>query len=225
MFILMSDFLFAPGNAPFSVALLVVMIIALLEGVGTLFGMGISGVMDSLFPEVGLEMDAPDMDSPTSLGRLLSWIRVKGVPVLILMIIFLTSFGLLGLMMQKIITGVFGQPLNSIIVTIPAIFMSLPVVRLFGMFFQRYMPKDETSAVGLDSFIGLISTITLGEARTDFPAQSKLKDKFGKTHYIMVEPDDGDTTFRQHDDILLVRRVNSVFFGIKNINKTLVDND
>lgn len=221
MFVFLNDFLSAEANAPFSIAIMIVIMIAMLEGIGMFLGFGISAFVDNLFPEMDFEVDAPEMESASSLGRVISWIRVRGVPALVLMIIFLTSFGLSGLFLQTAIKGIIGEPLNSWIVMIPAFLVALPSVRIFGGIVAKYMPKDETSAVGLDSFIGKLATITIGEATTKKPAQGKVRDEFGKFHYLMIEPDLVEERFAQNEEVLLVKRENSVFYAIKNKKESM----
>ncbi|MEL6964311.1 MAG: OB-fold-containig protein, partial [Pseudomonadota bacterium] len=73
------------------------------------------------------------------------------------------------------------------------------------------------------SFVGRVATITLGSARLGQPAQAKLQDQHGQTHYVMVEPDRQDITFEQGSRVLLVARARGVFRAIKNKNNALID--
>lgn len=223
MFVFLNDFLSAQANAPFSIAIMIVVLIAMLEGIGMFLGFGLTSFVDNLFPEMDIDMEAPEMESATSPGRAFGWIRVKGVPVLVLMIIFLTSFGLCGLFLQTAIKAIIGAPLDSMIVTLPAFLFAIPSVRVFGGVVARVMPKDETTAVGLDSFVGKVATITLGTAKKNQPAQGKVKDEHGKIHYLMIEPDLAEEQFMQNEEVLLVRREKSTFYAIKNNNESMSD--
>ena len=78
----MLEFLTATGNTPFSVALALMFGIAILEGVTSLLGFALSSVIDSLLPDLDLEVDlAAEMETPSPLSRMLSWLRVGQVPV------------------------------------------------------------------------------------------------------------------------------------------------
>lgn len=85
------------------------------------------------------------------------------------------------------------------------------------------MPKDETEAVSTDSFVGRIALITLGKAEKGNPAQARLKDRFGKSHYIMVEPETEDVVFEQGEQVLLITKSSAVFLAIKNTKDVLID--
>lgn len=198
--------------------------IALLEGIGTLFGAGISNALESIFPEADIDVDieGPDMDSPTALSRILSWLRIGQVPVLVLMVIFLVTFGLAGLILQNTLLTMFGFMLPASVAWIGPFALALPTMRVFGGGLAKIIPKDETSAVSHDSFVGRVATITLGKAESGKPAQAKVRDSHGKTHYIMLEPDLKEEIFEQGSEVLLVKRSGSVFYAINNTNSSLV---
>lgn len=223
----MLEFLTADGNQPFTVALAVMLIIAVFEGVTTLMGAGISELLDALLPDIDIDvdvdLDADSSGSSDSLSRVLGWLRIGQVPVLILLIILLTSFGLIGLGIQSFLHGSVGLLLPGWVASIPALFMSLPVVRVLGGGLAKIMPKDETDAVSEASFIGRIAVITLGSARSGSPAEARLKDEHGQMHYVMVEPDNDNEEFGQGSSVLLVKQESAVFKAIRNTNEALTD--
>ena len=106
---------------------------------------------------------------------------------------------------------------------VPIMLVSLPVVRLLAGLLAMIMPKDETTAVAESSFVGRIATITLGKATFGSPAQGKLQDEHGQTHYVMIEPDSPDLEFTQGAKVLITERNGSVFRGIANTTAALVD--
>lgn len=227
----MMYFLFATENLPFSIALAVMLIIAALEGVSTLLGLGIFGFLDTLLPDLDLEIDAdldinsPDFQHPAPFTKLLAWFRIGQVPAIILLIVFLSSFGLIGLILQSVLTNVIGAMLPALIAAVPVFFLSLPVVRLVGGILARIVPKDETDAVSEKSFIGRIAFITIGRAKAGSPAQAKLKDGKGQTHYIMVEPNEPEDVFEQGSPVLLISQQGAVFRAIQNPSEALTDTD
>lgn len=219
----MISFLLASQNFIFTVSLVLMLAIAVLEGCATLLGAGFSEFLDSVLPEldVDVDLDLLGADSPPPLSRFLSWFRVGEVPALMLLVIFLTAFGLIGLFFQSIASRVTAHLLPGVMVAIPAFLVSMPIVRLGGGLLSKVMPKDETEAVSEKSFIGSVATIVLGAASKGKPAQAKLKDTFGQTHYIMVEPDDANDVFKKGTEVILVVQEGSVFRAIRNNSAAL----
>lgn len=232
----MLEFLLAAENTPFTVALVLMFGIAVLEGLLTFLGFGLSSTLDALIPDfdagyetnIGSELEpgiAPELDSPSALSRLLGWLRVGKVPALMLLVTFLTGFGLSGLALQSFVRGVTGALLPGLIMSIPAFLIALPVVRIFGGLLNKVMPQDETDAVTEESLVGRIATITLGTAKTGSPAEAKVRDLHGTTHYVMVEPDIANIEFSSGSSVLLVKKEGAVFKAIDNPNPALVDEE
>lgn len=232
----MIAFLLSTQNLPFTVSLTLMLAIAVMEGVSTLIGAGLSDLIDSVLPEMDLDVDADidmdvdadvdlnaDLHSPGIFTRLLSWLRVGQVPVLILAIVFLTAFGLIGLFCQSTALKLLGQMLPASLASIPALIVTFPVVRVCGGVLARILPKDETESVSEESFIGRVAVITLGTATQGKPAQARLKDQHGQSHYIMVEPDLADASFTQGASILIVSHQGAIYKAIVNPNEALTD--
>lgn len=220
----MTELLLADENLIFTVSLAVMLVIALLEGVASMIGLGISEFLETLLPESDIDFDAPDIAHGNSLSELLGWLHVGKVPVLMLFVIFLTAFGLIGTFLQSLSLSVSGLMFSGYLVAIPALLLAMPVVRISGGVLAKIMPKDETEAVTEQTFIGLVATITLGFAAQGKPAEAKLTDKFGQTHYIMVEPDLSIQGFPSGSKVLLVAQRGSVFLAIENTNTALQKN-
>ena len=224
----MFDFLLATENLPFTVALSVMFGIAFLEGVTVLMGFALSGMLDTLLPDMDFDIEADlysELEAPSPFSRLLSWLRVGKVPMLMLLIIFLTAFGLIGLALQSILHSSFDFLLPNWLMSIPATVLALPVVRVFGGVLNRFMPNDETDAVSIDSLVGRVATITLGTAASGSAAEARVRDVHGTTHYVMVEPDVASDSFSTQSSVLLVRNEGAIFKAITNPNPALVDDD
>ena len=226
------DLVLAPENTVFAVSLVLMAGIAVLEGVMTLIGFGLSSLLDDLVPdsllpgEPDLGVDAAEgleVGSPSALSALLGWLCVGKTPVLVLIVAFLTSFGLAGMILQSFSHGLFGFFLPGWIAAAPAVAVALPGTRIVGLAVSRIMPNDETTAVSLDSFVGRVAVITLGTAEVGKAAQARLKDEHGQAHYVMVEPSDPAVTFGAGDDVLIVERRGAVYTAIRNTNPALRD--
>ncbi len=226
----MLELITSTENMPFTVALSVMIIIGLLEGVGMLFGAGLSDIISSLLPDTDVDVDADinadanggaDISATNALSKILSWLRVGEVPVIVLLVIFLTSFGLTGLTMQNMFAETIGYMLPAAIASIPALLLSLPITRFFGGITARVIPKDETDAVSKDTFIGRVATIITGTSKVGLAAEAKVKDQHGQIHYIMVEPDNDGKEFSKGKDVLIVRKAGSIFYIIENTNTSM----
>jgi len=244
------EFILADANLPFAVSLGLMLGIAVLEGTMTLLGAGLSQAIDSLLPESlgDLDIDAdidlnpdianidgtgadfghaelsnPDVGSVSALSRVLGWLCVGKVPILILLVAFLTVFGLAGLVIQSVMVSFTGVLLPGILASIPALVIAIPSVRVIGTGIAKLIPKDETSAMGSDTFIGRVATITVGTARFGVAAEAKLIDTNGQIHYVMVEPDSPDIEFSTGTKVLIIEKYGSRFHAILNTNSALTD--
>lgn len=232
----MIAFLLASQNLPFTVSLTLMLAIAVMEGVSTMIGAGLSDLVDSVLPEMDLDLDVDadidvdvDMDldadfhTPGTFTRLLSWLRVGQVPVLILAIVFLTAFGLVGLFCQSLSIKVLGQMLPASLASVPALIVTFPLVRICGGILAHIIPKDETESVSEESFVGRVAVITLGTATPGKPAQARLSDQHGQSHYVMVEPDLANVSFEQGTSVLIVSHQGAIYKAIVNPNEALTD--
>lgn len=219
----MIELLTAEPNLAFTTALVLMMAIALLEGLATMGGVGMSAFLDGFLPDTSLDVDLDGLHAPPASFRLLGWLQIGRVPILILLIIFLTAFGLIGLFIQSVTLKLAGAMLPALVAAVPATIASLPVVRVLGCVLAKIIPKDETTAVSKQTFIGRVAVVTLGTAKTGEPAQAKLRDQFGRAHYVMVEPDIEGEVFTTDTPVLLIKRTGAVFRAIRNTAGVLVD--
>ncbi|MDX1391053.1 MAG: YqiJ family protein [Rheinheimera sp.] len=219
----MLSLMLASENMAFSIALVLMLMIAVLEGVAALFGAGVSSALESLLPESELSPHAEvgSIDSDTALSRFLGWLRIGEVPLLMLLVIFLLCFGLMGLLLQAVIQSATAMLAPFWLAVPVALLLSLPLVRFGGGVLQAVMPKDETSAVSEDSLLGRVAVVTLGTARCGYPAQAKVRDQFGYSHYVQVEPETAPVEFAQGAEVLLLTRQGSVYKAIANPNPHL----
>lgn len=190
----MFDFLLAPTNLPFSVALLVMLLIGAAEAIG----LGASAAH--------LDIDA---DAHAEGPDLLGWLGVGRVPLLMLLVVFLALFGIVGLALQQAV-----GPLSPWLAGGAAAAASLPLLGISARGLARVLPRDETTAVSLDSLLGKRGAITVGTARRGSPAQARVKDVHGQPHYVMVEPHEDDHPLGEGEPLLLVRREGNIFIAI-----------
>jgi hypothetical protein len=229
------EWLTAPGSTPFTVALLVMLGLTVVELVSLLTGVSLNDAVDELVvPHADLEtvgdaptgMEVTSPDGPNVVGRFLAWLYVGTVPVLMVFIVFLTVFGLIGLFAQHLLRAVLGAALPGIVAAPIVAVACLPVVRACTGGLARVLPRDESSAVDAATFVGRTALVTGGDARVGMPAQARLTDQFGTTHYVLVEPEDAEDTFPIGSLVLLLRQTGGGrFSAIANPNAALVDRE
>ncbi|NEX94179.1 OB-fold-containig protein [Caulobacter sp. 17J65-9] len=202
----MFHFLLAGGNVPFLAALVLMLLIGAAELAG--LGGGLSGDID--------------MHADVGEASLLSWLNVGRMPFLMLLVVFLLSFGLIGLIGQRVIYAMTGATAPALLAAPAAFAVALPFTRLFGRGLAKVMPKDETSAVDRDSLVGRVAVIVTGDAKPGSAAQARVRDVHGQPHYVMIEPD-VDETLEQGASVLIVRRAGAKFFAIRNLSASLRD--
>ncbi|MBO9623848.1 MAG: YqiJ family protein [Sphingomonas sp.] len=196
----MLGFLAAPENIVFVSALL----LTLLVGVVQIFGIGFHADL----------ADVPDADIAGGDFDLLSWLGVGKLPLLVLLVAFLSIFGTLGLIAQQLSRDVGGM-LVSPWILVPAVgAVSVPLTRLVAGGLARILPRDHTTAIDLDWLVGKQAMVVTGHAAPGSPARARVEDHHGQLHYVMVEPNDPAQHFEEGEAVLLVRREAEVFRAV-----------
>lgn len=191
------DLLLAPQSVPFTAALVLVLLIGIVETVAVLSGLTLSGWLDTLF-----------IDSlPAATDSWLGWLHVGRVPVLVLLVTWLTAFSIIGMSFNAVAYSVFGLYIYPLLTVPAALLCSIPVVRLVGAGLAKILPKDETSAVLLETLVGRTAVIINGTARVNYPAEAKTKNDQGQTFYVRVEPEHDTQTFGAGQSVLLIKQI------------------
>jgi len=198
---------FAPELWPFSLATILIVALAVIEALGLLIG------ASTLHWDSDALADHPD----GFMGEALGWLHVGRVPVLVLLVIFLTVFAVAGFLSQfaaRSALGDFGPlPAAMGLAFVAGIF----AVRTLGAALGKIIPKDETTAVADKSLVGRVGTIVIGTARAGKPAEARIRDEHGSTHYVMVEPEEPEETLASGTSVLLVRHLSGRrFHAIRN---------
>jgi hypothetical protein len=191
---------------PFVVALMLLLLVTIVEGLSVLLGASASGWLDSLLPDPWDAVTGP-------IDSWLGWLHVGRVPALVLVVIFLAAFSFTGLTANVVVNRWFDVWI-PVFLSVPIAFVSaLPVVRILGAGLARVIPKDESSAVTFDTLLGRVAVMVGGEARKGSPAQGKVNTDSGQTIYLMIEPDNEGATFVGGDKVLLVRQLGGSRFS------------
>lgn len=205
------NILTAPETWPFGACLAIMVGLSIIEGAGLLLAHSPSGMLDSLIPEI-----------PDGASGVLGWLHVGKVPLLVLLILFLSGFALAGYVLQASVQSISGLLLPAWMASIPATLAGISTVKAIGGLLAKVIPKDESSAVSEQTLIGRSGVVIQGVARDGMAAQAKVRDSYGRSHYVMVEPDLSDEIFAEGSDILLVKKVGSRFKCINNPHPTLL---
>lgn len=225
----MTEIFFNAQSYPFSIALTVVFGLFLLEIISLVLG-GSFLSMEGDGPEFDVDLDADfdieadfDLDADVDLDigdiagapvGILGWIGIKEVPFMIWLVSFLTMFGLAGLLVQNVVSGIFGAALPAILASLIALPAGLFGARFIARIISRLMPKHESQAMRKRFLGGHHGTITQGTARRGSPAEAKIKDRFGNFHYLRVEPLDDADTIPQGASVHVIRRKDGMFFVV-----------
>ncbi len=197
--------LLAAHNLPFLIALGLLALVALVQATGV--GDAIDGAGD---------FDAADGLEAGGFGEALTSLLGLGrVPLMIWLASLLLTFGAVGLIGQSVIADLLGAPLSAGWAALLAGAAALPLNSLAMRPLGAIMPKDETTAIGLDGLVRRDAEIQIGTARAGSPARAKVIDLHGQSHFVMVEPHDAATELQAGDTVLLVRREGQIFYGVR----------
>ena len=196
--------------------------LALLEVVGMVFGLSLSGLVDDVLPDLDIDADVTaDVAGLGPIEGFLAWLAVGKVPFIVLLIILLTSFGIVGVLMQYTAASIIGSSMPFWMALIPTVIVSFWFTAITGHALGRIMPKEETAARSRDNLVGEVAVLTLGNATMTLQAEARVTDSLGTRHYVQVIPDQPDITLQQGDEVLLVGLKGSLFTAIANPHKNL----
>ncbi len=203
-------------NLPFAAALVALLLISLAQilGLGEMLDGGDADAAGN--PEPGV--DPAGADGALSSGFVdgaMSLLGLGRVPLLIWLMLLLFVFSAIGVSGQALATALIGAPLDPLLAALLASVAALPLNGALIRPLAALLPKDETSAVGLDSLVRRDAEIQIGTARQGSPARALVRDHFGHPHFVMVEPHDPDAALESGEQVLLVRRDGEVFFAVR----------
>lgn len=165
----------APGFYPFTIAALVLVGLVVVEIGALALGLSLSSLTDAGFP------DHPDHGDHGLLAGWMSWLNAGGVPMLVLIMIWLASFAVGGFVLQGAAQAIVA-PLPTPVACLAMLVLAMPATRVLSRWTARIIPRDETSAVSQTDFIGLTGTVTLGPLDQGKPGRVRVKDQHGNIH-------------------------------------------
>ncbi|MEM7223115.1 MAG: OB-fold-containig protein [Pseudomonadota bacterium] len=222
------EFLLADQNVAFTVALVITLVIATLEIVSLILGLGLSDLIDGMLPDfdadVDLDLDvdadvdadgdfSPEVPSASDTNVFMwafGWLNAGRVPMLILLVCFLGIYTVIGYVAQLIVQPIIGL-LPAIVVGPAALVPTLPLTRQASRAISRAIPREESFAVSDREFVGLVGSVTLGPVERDNPGKAKLTDRHGDVHFARVRAAEPGARFGLGDKVLLVAQDGHLF--------------
>ena len=198
----------AQGFYPFTIAALILVGLVAIEILAMMVGMSFS---TSVGHHVSHGADHGH-DDVGPLDAWMSWLNKGGVPLLILLMIWLASFAIAGFVIQGV-AGAIVAPLPTLVASLCAFAAALPVTRTLSRWTGRIFPGDETAAVHQADFIGLTGTVTLGPLDQGKPGRVRVKDRHGNIHSLRAKAA-GDHVIPQGAIVLLVDGSDGLFQAI-----------
>ncbi len=190
---LIREFFSAEANAPFIWALVLLCVLSILVVLGSVFG-AFAG------PEADLDLEADAAEGP------LEFLGASSMPLSVYVTLFCGSFFVAGYCLQMAAYQMRGAFLPGWIALAAATGIALGTGRLAGKLAKRANLKVETEVISAESLVTRIAVIAEGTARKGLPAQAKLTDEHGATHYVLVEPLRGGDEFTRGQEVVLLER-------------------
>jgi hypothetical protein len=196
--------IFSTSYAPFAAALLVVAAWGLFELLTLMtLGSSVSSLADMLvqtetFPETAVT----------------NWLMVKGLPLSIAIVLFLTSFGMAGMALQFTAEHWFNQHLVTGIAVCASGVIGFFGLKASGRVLAPLF-QDKTTAVSAKALVGLKSRVISPRCTLDMPAEGRVQDLHGYTHQVMIVPAVDEGPISQGDSIVLVEHLGLNKYAIR----------
>ncbi|SOC21634.1 OB-fold-containig protein [Thalassospira xiamenensis] len=196
------EFFLAAENAFFVFCVGFILLIFVLELAGAVTGFSILGLDDGIDVD-GLDLDSGDFNP-------LSWLSFGKVPIIVCLLSLCLSISVVGYAIQALVYLLSDELASLLVVSLcsmmPAFAINRKVVRLIA----AILPSDETYVVSTNSFINEVAVVMTGTAVKGRPAEAKVYDKFGRAHFVMVEPSD-DQELPAGTEVILLSRNEHLF--------------
>ena len=193
-------------NLPFAVAFALLLLVAVAQ---------VAGLGDVAAEP---ELDAADAGPMEGLASILGFGRL---PFMAWLAIFLLMFSGIGVSGQLLASELIGTMVHPLLAAGLALVSAFALTGIGSRILAPIVPRDETTAVRIESLLGKRGRIDVGSARRGHPARALVQDAFGQPHNVMVEPHEDGAEFLAGDEVLLVRLENDLFFAISTSDRRL----
>ncbi|MGO4676889.1 OB-fold-containig protein [Bosea sp. 2YAB26] len=196
----------APGLYPFTIAALILVGIVAIEILAMVVGMSISSLVNDGLSHHGVHSEHGPLDA------WMSWLNRGGVPLLVLIMIWLASFAIAGFAIQGVAQALL-SPLPTLFASLLAVMVALPMTRALSRWTARIIPGDESNAISQSDLIGLTGTVTLGPLDQGKPGRVRVRDLHGNIHVLRAKAAAGHL-IPQGASVLVVDGSNGLFEAI-----------
>lgn len=193
--------LFSDYNSPYLFAISLVLFIGLAEVISLICGNFLSGAIDA-------HIDHGDFFSTGHVGQFFHYLNIGKIPALVVLCLIAGFVGLFGLFFQHLCVQYLQAPLSNWLLTPLCLLLSGFCTHYTGRLLAPWLPRDETSAITEDEYIGCMALITGPGASAQRPCEARLTDKFGQAHYLLVEPEEGKQ-LKRGDKVLIICRLSA----------------
>lgn len=170
------------GVYPFTIAALILVGLVAVELCAMLVGFSMSSLLSHDLGHDGLAHGGDH----GPLGAWMSWLNAGGVPLLVLLMVWLASFAIAGFAVQAVAHAV-ALPLPALVASLVAAVLATPATRTQSRLLARIIPREETSVVSQAELIGLLGTVVLGPLDQGKPGRVRVKDRHGNIHVLRAK--------------------------------------
>lgn len=148
---------------------------------------------------------APQAAAVATTSSPLGWLGLGMMPTLIWLACLFMAFGVAGVALQGAATALLGGPLPALLAAIPCALAAFWFTGRFGALFARFIPRTESQSVSSRQLGRRKGTVTQGTATRGTPAEVRVTDRYGNTHYLRAEPLKDEDTIAQGTEVLVLR--------------------
>lgn len=164
----------------------------------------------------GLDLDAFDLDATefdfeagvsatASATSPLGWLGLGKMPTLIWLACLFMAFGVTGMALQGAATATLGGPIPALLAGVSSAVAAVWFTGRFGTLFARLIPKSESQSVSTRQLGRRHGLVTQGTATRGTPAEVRVTDRYGNTHYLRAEPLRDVDVIAQGAEVLVLR--------------------
>ncbi|GGI88141.1 hypothetical protein GCM10007978_27370 [Shewanella hanedai] len=206
----MVEFLFTQANLPFSISLSFVLLLGVFEALSLVIGYSLIGALDDWAP-IDVDYDI----STSGFTGVSGWLCLNRLPLLIWFVLVLVSFSIAGYTSNFLSLLLTEQMLPQVISLPIALLLTAISCRYLGASLAKILPKNESSAVSIDTLLGSVGTVTLGCAIKGKPSEALVRDQYQQRHYVLVEPEAVGVEFQTGTQVVLLKREGTVWSAAK----------
>ncbi len=206
----MVEFLFTQANLPFSISLSFVLLLGVFEALSLVIGYSLIGALDDWAP-----IDVDSDISTSGFTGVSGWLCLNRLPLLIWFVLVLVSFSIAGYTSNFLFLLLTEQMLPQVISLPIALLCTAISCRYLGASLAKILPKNESSAVSIDTLLGSVGTVTLGCAIKGNPSEALVRDQYQQRHYVLVEPEVAGVEFQTGTQVVLLKREGTVWSAAK----------